>query len=309
MKKIEVIVPLLNEFVVIDELLLETNAVFNNFKNKDVDLSLVLVDDGSSEEFKALLKDYKKQYNFKLIELSRNYGQQTAFKAGIQNTNADAVILMDGDLQDPPSLIPKMIEAYLDDFEIVNTVRKKREKESWFKKLTASIFYKLVDKNSNINLTRNSGDFKLISNNLIEIIKATNENEIYLRGLVDWYGGKVKYLNYDRRPRYAGDRKYKYRQSFDLAVNGLISFSSFFPNLLLKLFIFSLIIFFGITTFLFYSMITSFNDLAQGWSSLVAILLFINIIQIFGFFFMTLYLNKIVHQTSGKKSYQISDIS
>lgn len=309
MKKIEVIVPLLNEFEVIDELLLETNAVFNNFKNKDVDLSLVLVDDGSSEEFKALLKDYKKQYNFKLIELSRNYGQQTAFKAGIQNTNADAVILMDGDLQDPPSLIPKMIEAYLDDFEIVNTVRKKREKESWFKKLTASIFYKLVDKNSNINLTRNSGDFKLISNNLIEIIKATNENEIYLRGLVDWYGGKVKYLNYDRRPRYAGDRKYKYRQSFDLAVNGLISFSSFFPNLLLKLFIFSLIIFFGITTFLFYSMITSFNDLAQGWSSLVAILLFINIIQIFGFFFMTLYLNKIVHQTSGKKSYQISDIS
>lgn len=309
MKKIEVIVPLLNEFEVIDELLLETNAVFNNFKNKDVDLSLVLVDDGSSEEFKALLKDYKKQYNFKLIELSRNYGQQTAFKAGIQNTNADAVILMDGDLQDPPSLIPKMIEAYLDDFEIVNTVRKKREKESYFKKLTASIFYKLVDKNSNINLTRNSGDFKLISNNLIEIIKATNENEIYLRGLVDWYGGKVKYLNYDRRPRYAGDRKYKYRQSFDLAVNGLISFSSFFPNLLLKLFIFSLIIFFGITTFLFYSMITSFNDLAQGWSSLVAILLFINIIQIFGFFFMTLYLNKIVHQTSGKKSYQISDIS
>jgi glycosyltransferase involved in cell wall biosynthesis len=309
MKKIEVIVPLLNEFEVIEELLLEINNLFDDFKNDNVDLGLVLVDDGSDEEFKKLLKNYKKKYDFKLIELSRNYGQQTAFKAGIQQTNADAVILMDGDLQDPPSLIPEMIEAYISGFEIVNTIRNKREKESWFKKFSASLFYKLVDNNSNINLTRNSGDFKLISTNLIEIIKSTKENDIYLRGLVDWYGGKVLYLDYDRQPRFAGKRKYKYRQSFDLALNGLVSFSDFFPNILLKLFIGFLIIFFGITIFLFSSIISSYDNLVRGWSSIVATLLFISIIQIFGFFFMAIYLNKIFHQTSGKNNYQISNIS
>ena len=309
MKKIEVIVPLLNEFEVIEELLLEINNLFDDFKNDHVDLGLVLVDDGSDEEFKKLLKNYKKKYDFKLIELSRNYGQQTAFKAGIQQTNADAVILMDGDLQDPPSLIPEMIEAYMSGFEIVNTIRNKREKESWFKKFSASLFYKLVDNNSKINLTRNSGDFKLISTNLIEIIKSTKENDIYLRGLVDWYGGKVLYLDYDRQPRFAGKRKYKYRQSFDLALNGLVSFSDFFPNILLKLFIGFLIIFFGITIFLFSSLISSYDNLVRGWSSIVSILLFISIIQIFGFFFMTIYLNKIFHQTSGKNNYQISNIS
>jgi len=309
MKKIDIIVPLLNEFEVIDELLSEIKNTINNYESDQVEISLVLVDDGSTEEFRKLLKNHKKNFDFKLIELSRNYGQQIAFKAGIQQTTADAVVLMDGDLQDPPSLIPEMVDAYLDGYEVVNTVRKKREKESFIKKISASIFYRLVDSNSKINLTRDSGDFKLISKNLINIIKSTKENEIYLRGLVDWYGGKIKLIKYNRNPRFAGKRKYKYRQSFDLAINGLISFSDFFPNLLLKLFFSSFLVFLGITVYLFYSIITSYDNLARGWSSLMAVLLFVNIMQIFGFFFITIYLNKIFHQTTGKNDYQISKIS
>ena len=309
MKNIDIIVPLLNEFEVIDELLSEIKNTINSYESDQVEISLVIVDDGSTEEFRELLKKHKKNFDFKLIELSRNYGQQIAFKAGIQQTTADAVVLMDGDLQDPPSLIPEMVDAYLDGYEVVNTVRKKREKESFIKKLSASVFYRLVDSNSKINLTRDSGDFKLISKNLINIIKSTKENEIYLRGLVDWYGGKIKLIKYNRNPRFAGKRKYKYRQSFDLAINGLISFSDFFPNLLLKLFFSSFLVFFGITVYLFYSIITSYDNLARGWSSLMAVLLFVNIMQIFGFFFITIYLNKIFHQTTGKNDYQISKIS
>ena len=106
-----------------------------------------------------------------------------------------------------------------------------------------------------------------------------------------------------------GKRKYKYRQSFDLAINGLISFSNFFPNLLLKLLSISVLIFFGISIFLIYSLSTNFDNLVRGWSSIVVLLLFGNIIQISGFFFVTIYLNKIFHQTSGKKNYNISNIS
>ena len=242
MKKIDVIVPLLNEFEVLEELLIKTSNIFEKI-DSSYEVQLVLVDDGSSEEFKDLLKKYKSKYKFKLIELSRNFGQQIAFKAGIENSIADALICMDGDLQDPPELIVEMIEAWSQGYEIVNTIRKKREKESLTKKITASLFYRIADSNSKIKLTRDSGDFKLISKKIIEIIKLTNEDEIYLRGLVDWYGGKTKYIYYDRNPRFAGKRKYKYRQSFDLAINGLISFSNFFPNLLLKLLSISVLIF------------------------------------------------------------------
>lgn len=309
MKNIDIVVPLLNEFEVIEELLVETSKVIEKVDSEKFKVNLVLVDDGSDEEFKKLLKKYKSVYNFKLIELSRNFGQQIAFKAGIESSNADALICMDGDLQDPPELIIDMINSWNEGYEIVNTIRTVREKETFFKKFTASLFYKIADANSKIKLTRDSGDFKLISKKLIDIIKLTNEDEIYLRGLVDWYGGKTKYIYYERNPRFAGKRKYKYRQSFDLAVNGLISFSNFFPNLLLKLLSTSILIFIALFVFLGYSLLTNYDNLVRGWSSIVVLLLFVNIIQIFGFFFVTIYLNKIFHQTTGKSNYNISNIS
>jgi len=309
MKKIDIVVPLLNEFEVIEELLKRTYKTLNEINSKEYMVNLIVVDDGSKKEFKDILRVHHKNYGFTLIELTRNFGHQTALRAGIENSDADALICMDGDLQDPPELILEMLAAFTEGYEVVNTIRKKREKESYFKKVTASIFYKIVNSNSNIRLTLNSGDFKLLSKKIIDIIKSTNENEIYLRGLVDWYGGKTKYLYYDRNTRFAGKRKYKYRQSLDLALNGLVSFSNFFPNLLLKLLLFSVVVFFGLIVFLSYSIINNYDDLVRGWSSIVALLMFINVIQIFGFFFVTIYLSKIFHQTTGKKTYNISNIS
>ena len=215
MKKIDIVVPLLNEFEVIEELLKRTYKTLNEINSKEYTVNLIVVDDGSKKEFKDILRVHHKNYGFTLIELTRNFGHQTALRAGIENSDADALICMDGDLQDPPELILEMLAAFTEGYEVVNTIRKKREKESYFKKVTASIFYKIVNSNSNIRLTLNSGDFKLLSKKIIDIIKSTNENEIYLRGLVDWYGGKTKYLYYDRNTRFAGKRKYKYRQSLD----------------------------------------------------------------------------------------------
>lgn len=309
MRKIDIVVPLLNEYEVIEELLVETTKVINSFNKERYEINLVLVDDGSENEFKELLKKYKSIYSFTLIELTRNFGQQIAFKAGIQNSNADALICMDGDLQDPPELILEMINAWEEGYEVVNTIRIKREKESFIKKFTASLFYKIIAANSKIKLTKDSGDFKLINKKLIEIIQSTNENEIYLRGLADWYGGKTKYIYYDRNPRFAGKRKYKYRQSFDLAVNGLISFSNFFPNVLIKLLTMSILIFIMISVFMIYSLVTNYDNLVRGWSSIIVLILLTNIIQIFSFFFITIYLNKILHQTTGKRNYNISKIS
>ena len=162
--------------------------------------------------------------------------------------------------------------------------------------------------NAKIKLTRNAGDFKLISQKIIQIIKDSNDDDIYLRGLVDWYGGNKSFIYYDRNPRFAGKRKYKYKQSFDLAVNGLISYSEFLPNFLLKLLFVAVLILSGLIFFLTYSFVNFSTELVRGWSSLVAILIFSMIIQIVGFFFIVIYLKKITNQTSGKKSYTVSNI-
>ena len=242
MKKIEIIVPVLNEFEVIQELLERLTKVKNKLENEDLSVSILLVDDGSEIEFKELLLKLKKNYEFKVIELFKNYGQQAALKVGIENTDAEAVILIDADLQDPPELIPDMVTLWKEGADVVHTVRNKREKESIFKKITANIFYRILSSNSNVNSTRNAGDFKLITKRIINIIKTTNEKQIYLRGLIDWYSVNSKVIFYDRKPRFAGKRKYKYKQSFELALNGLITYSDFLQNFLARVFLFFIIL-------------------------------------------------------------------
>ena len=308
MKKIDLVIPVLNEFEVINELLVQLGSVKTELEMMKYEVGINLVDDGSDKEFKDLLIGLKENFDFRILELSRNYGQQIALKAGIENSEADAVVCLDADLQDPPELIIDMVKHWEDGYDVVHTIRSKREKESLTKKITANLFYRILDSNSKVKLTRNAGDFKLISKKIVDIIKNSNDDDLYLRGLVDWYGGNKKFIYYDRNPRYAGKRKYKYKQSFDLAINGLISYSDFLPNLLLRLLFFAIVVLIFLFAFLTYSFVNYSNDLVRGWSSIVAILIFSVIIQVTGFFFVVIYLKKITNQTSGKKGYTISKI-
>lgn len=308
MKKIDLVIPVLNEFEVINELLVQLGSVKTELEMMKYEVGINLVDDGSDKEFKDILIGLKENFDFRILELSRNYGQQIALKAGIENSEADAVVCLDADLQDPPELIIDMVKHWEDGYDVVHTIRSKREKESLTKKITANLFYRILDSNSKVKLTRNAGDFKLISKKIVDIIKNSNDDDLYLRGLVDWYGGNKKFIYYDRNPRYAGKRKYKYKQSFDLAINGLISYSDFLPNLLLRLLFFAIVVLIFLFAFLTYSFVNYSNDLVRGWSSIVAILIFSVIIQVTGFFFVVIYLKKITNQTSGKKGYTISKI-
>ena len=308
MKKIDLVIPVLNEFEVINELLVQLGSVKTELEMMKYEVGINLVDDGSDKEFKDILIGLKENFDFRILELSRNYGQQIALKAGRENSEADAVVCLDADLQDPPELIIDMVKHWEDGYDVVHTIRSKREKESLTKKITANLFYRILDSNSKVKLTRNAGDFKLISKKIVDIIKNSNDDDLYLRGLVDWYGGNKKFIYYDRNPRYAGKRKYKYKQSFDLAINGLISYSDFLPNLLLRLLFFAIVVLIFLFAFLTYSFVNYSNDLVRGWSSIVAILIFSVIIQVTGFFFVVIYLKKITNQTSGKKGYTISKI-
>ncbi len=304
-KTIEIIAPVFNEYEVIDEFINRLNKIINSDKSNRI--KLTIVDDGSEAQFVDKLKKYQTQYKFKLIELGKNYGQQIAIRAGMDNSSADSIVFIDADLQDPPELINQMIDLWDKGSDVVHAIRTKREKESILKKITAKLFYSIVNQNSSYELTKNSGDFKLIDSEITRKIKKINDSELYIRGAVDYFATNPISISYDRNPRFAGKRKYKYKQSFNLALSGLASFSNFLSNFLVKSFGFFVIIF-TIFVVYFLNALRVPDLLVKGWTSIVTILLFSIFLQIVSFLFIGVYLKKIVEQTSGKDFYFIKNI-
>lgn len=305
-KTVEIIAPVFNEYQVIDEFFRRLSEIINNDSNQRI--KLTIVDDGSEKEFITLLKKFQSKHKFKLIELGKNYGQQIALRAGMDNSSADSIVFIDADLQDPPELINQMIELWDKGNDVVHAVRTKRKNESIFKKISAKLFYKIVNQNSSYELTKDSGDFKLIDREIIKKINKIQDSELYIRGAVDYFAINPTSIHYERNPRFAGKRKYKYKQSLVLALSGLVSFSNFLPNFLTKSLGVLVLIF---TTFIIYFLYSLQNSdlLIRGWSSIIGMLLFSIFIQIISFLFVGVYLKKIVDQTSGKDFYFIRKIS
>ena len=226
-------------------------------------------------------------------------------RAGIDSATSDAVVMLDGDLQDPPELILEMVDKWINGADSVSAVRNSRKKESLFKKVSANIYYRIFDRNANFKSTRYAGDFKLISKWMVEEIKLITEHNLYLRGFIDWLGGDNEVVFYDRDKRFGGKTRYKYRQSYNVAINGLVSLSDFFPKLLNKIFIFSIISVFFIFGWIVYTYIALPEELVKGWSSLILTILTVLILQSSSFIFLSYYIKKILDQTSGRKNYQI----
>ena len=198
-----------------------------------------------------------------------------------------------------------MIESWKNGADHVAMVRKSRKKESMLKKFTANLFYKVIDRSSSFDITRNSGDFKLISNWIVKEIQMITEHNLYVRGFVDWLGGNTNYIYYDRDPRFGGDKKYRYSQSIKVALNGLVGLSDFFPKFLNQIFVVSI---FGVIfaiSWILVSFISYPENLVPGWSSIILTLMLILVLQTFSFIFITFYIKKIFEQTSGKKNYSL----
>ena len=305
MKTVEIIIPMLNEFEVLDELFRRLNLIKKELTSK-INLVFTIVDDGSSEEFRFVLKQKKDVEDFKLIMLSKNYGHQIALRAGLDKSTSDAVLLLDGDLQDPPELLSEMLVGWEAGHDVVHGIRTERQKESIFKKITANLFYRLIKINSDIISTRNSGDFKLLDKKIVEKIKESNDSELYLRGAIEYFSSNPMYINYSISKRFAGDKKYKLRQSINLGLNGLVSFSDFFFNFLIYSLVFSGIFMIGVIIYVMNG-IFGLEELLPGWASVMSMLVIVNIVQTTAFLFVVVYLKKILSQTSGRSKYIISN--
>ena len=220
---ISVIVPLYNEESVINQC---TKRLGEVLCRTGEDWEIILVNDGSRDKTEELAREIiKEEKRIKLLNFSRNFGHQTAITAGMDYAAGDAVIVIDADLQDPPELIPKMLEKWREGYMVVYGKRIKREKESLFKKLTAKIYYRLLKRITNVDIPVDTGDFRLIDKKVCRVLCSMKENNRYVRGLVSFAGFKQCSVEYIRQGRLAGETKYSLKKMLRLATDGVASFS------------------------------------------------------------------------------------
>ncbi len=191
-----------------------------------VDWELILIDDGSRDQSAAhIALLHEADERVRGIKLSRNFGFQIAVSAGLDVARGDAIILMDADLQDPPEVIPQMIEQWRAGCDVVYGVRGQRDGETWFKKVTAGAFYRLIQQITSVNIPVDTGDFRLMDRRVVDAIRHMPERHRFLRGMVSWVGFKQTGVVYHRHARYAGETKFTIRKMVRFALDAITGFS------------------------------------------------------------------------------------
>lgn len=220
-----IIAPIYNELENIPELYPRLRDVMDQTGQ---DWELILVDDGSTDgSTQVIHKLAENDARVRPVIFARNFGHQIAVTAGIDYSRGDAVIIIDADLQDPPEVILDLIEKWREGFEVVYAVRKEREGESWFKKTTAAVFYRLIHAITNVDIPLDTGDFRLMDKKVVSVMKNMREKHRFLRGMSAWVGFKQTGVEYKRKPRYAGESKYPISKMMQFALNAITSFSYF----------------------------------------------------------------------------------
>jgi glycosyltransferase involved in cell wall biosynthesis len=221
---LSIVLPVYNEEAVIGEL---GSRLTNFLGHLDIDWEVIFVDDGSRDRSFDLLKQLcEGQPRYRLVSFSRNFGHQLAITAGIDYARGAAVVVMDADLQDPPEAISLMIEKWRAGADIVHAVRSKREREGWFKRGTAFLFYRLLRKMVGFPVPLDAGDFRLMSRRVVLTLRALREVNPFVRGMVAWVGFRQTTIEYSRKARFAGETHYPLRKMIRFALDGITSFSA-----------------------------------------------------------------------------------
>ncbi len=303
MKKLSVVVPCYNEQETVEKFYDTAVPVLDR---TDMDYEIIFVNDGSRDKtLEKLTALSQKDTRVKVINFSRNFGQQAAILCGFRHSSGDCVVELDCDLQDPIEVVLEMLEKWREGFDVVHGRRKIRHGESFFKKFTAKIYYKFLAKISSFEMPRNTGDFKLLDRRVVDVICNMPEHEKYLRGLESWVGFKQTFVDFDRAERVAGETHYSLKKMINLAKAGIVSNSNYPLSLGFK---FGLLLsFLSVAGF-----ITLIVLLATGvYSNLVA-WLFPTVGLLFGIKFVidaigNLYLGKVYDEVKNRPEYIVSD--
>lgn len=275
--ELSVIIPIYNEESNIFTLYNRLKPVISKISAKH---EFIFVNDGSKDKSISIIKGLSKQdHAVKYIDFSRNFGHQIAVTAGLDKCSGQAVVIIDADLQDPPEIIVDLYKKYKEGYEVVYAKRRSRKGESFLKKFTAKIFYRILAKITNIAIPVDTGDFRIIDRKIVRALKQMPEQQKYLRGQISWIGFRQTYIEYDRDQRYSGETGYTYKKMIRFALDGITAFSNF-P---LKFATFSGFIVSGIAfLIMLYALYSRFisKDYVAGWTSLILSIMFIGGIQL-----------------------------
>lgn len=305
MKKITILIPCFNEEQTLDLL---NERLFSVIRaNTQYEFNILLVDDGSKDKTLAKMKEFhEKDSSVSYLSLSRNFGKENAMLAGLDYADGDAVILMDADLQDPPELIPQMIEEWEKGYDDVYARRRSRAGETWFKKASAHWYYLILQKFADINIPADVGDFRLLDRQAVDALRSLRERQRYTKGLFSWIGYNKKELLFDRDPRAVGNSKMSFVKLFGLAIDGITSFSvaplrlASVLGLLISSIAFIYLLFVIGKTLLF-------GDPVAGYPSMISIILFMGGIQLVVLGIIGEYVGRIFYEAKGRPDYLVSE--
>lgn len=305
MKKVSVIVPMYYEEEVAEECYKRLKKVLEELSEKYL-YEIIFINDGSKDKTLNILENIAQDNkNVKVISFSRNFGHQCAVTAGLKYITGDAIVIIDADLQDPPELIPEMLKLWEDGNEVIYGKRKSREGESKFKLLTASMFYKTLNALSDVEIPKDTGDFRLVDRKVVEVINSLPEHNKFLRGLFSWVGFKQIPFEYERKERVAGKTKYPLSKMLKLAQDGIFSFSTKPLRIVGTMGIISILISIIILIYSILSYIFNWNDLASGWTSMMVTMTFLGGMILISLWMIGEYVGRIYDETKRRPEYII----
>jgi len=300
MARLSLVIPVYNEETCLRALLDRLYALKNPAGD---DYEYVFIDDGSRDRsLEILVDEAHRNPAVKVLALSRNFGHQVAITAGLDYASGDAVVIMDADLQDPPELIHEMVSKWREGYDVVYAQRSVRHGEGFFKKATASIFYRLLGYIAGLSIPRNTGDFRLISRRAVESMRGLRERHRFMRGLSVWIGFSQTCVQYERAARVAGETKYGLSKMVRLAIDAIISFS--WVPLRLALFVGFLAIgvcgiYLALNLYLW-----AFTDrVLPGWMGLMALITFLGSLQLLTLGIMGEYVGRILDEVKARPLY------
>lgn len=305
MKKISILIPAYNEQEVLEHLYQRLGKLAND--NKSYEFEFLFVNDGSRDKTLKIIKGYADIDNrVSYLNLSRNFGKEIAMIAGLDHVTGDATVIIDADLQDPPELIPEMIKYWEEGYDDVYAKRKSREGENWFKKASSKLYYRLLQKATHITIQQDTGDFRLLDRRCVEALKQLRESQRYTKGMFSWIGFNKKEISYDRDARAAGETKWNYLKLFNLAIDGLTSFTTAPLRVSSVLgFVISLVAFVYIVVIVVRTLLFGI-DLA-GYPSLMAVVLFLGGVQLLSLGIIGEYIARIFNETKQRPLYFIEE--
>ena len=307
MKKISILIPCYNEEQSLPLLYPELVKLMD--ANPDYEWELMFVNDGSKDNTLTVLQRLRQQDSrVNYVDLSRNFGKEAAMLAGFDHVTGDCMVIIDADLQHPPTLIPEMIKWWEQGYDDVYAKRKSRGKESWLRKRLSLQFYKILQRSSRFEVLQNVGDFRLLDRCCINALKQLRESERYTKGMYSWIGFKKKEIEFEQGDRIAGESSWNYRQLFSFAIDGITSFT----NAPLRIstvvgFVVSLCAFLYMIYVFFKAVI--FGDPVQGYPTLVILILFLGGIQLLSLGIIGEYIGRIYNETKNRPDYIVRELN